>query len=70
MMPLSLAPIGEEHIVIKLGGNDKAKRHLADLGFTPGEAATVVSALGGNLIVKIRDTRVAISCEMAAKIMV
>ena len=70
MMPLSLAPIGEEHIIVKLGGNDKARRHLADMGFNPGEKVTVLSALGGNIIVSVKATRIAISCEMAGKIMV
>ena len=70
MMPLSMAPMGEEHTIVRLGGNDKAKQHLADLGFIPGVKVTVLSCLGGNIIVSLKATRIAISCEMASKIMV
>ena len=70
LMPLTLAAAGEENIIRKVGGNPEAKKHLEDLGFVAGGSATVVSALGGNLIVKVKESRVAISEEMARKIMI
>ena len=70
MMPLNLANVGEETLILKVGGNPEIRKHLADLGFVPGGTATVVSAIGGNLIVKVKEARVAISDEMARKIMI
>ena len=70
MMPLTLANIGEENLIHWVGGNAEVKKHLEDLGFVAGGSATVVSALGGNVIVKVKESRVAISEEMARKIMV
>ena len=70
MMPLILADPGEEAIIKKVGGNPEMKKHLEDLGFTVGGAVTVMNTIGGNLIVKIKESRVAISKEMASKIMV
>lgn len=68
MMPLSLANPGEEAIIKKIGGNPEVKQHLENLGFVVGGNATVVSSIGGNLIVNVKESRVAISKEMAAKI--
>ncbi|MBR5679424.1 MAG: ferrous iron transport protein A [Clostridia bacterium] len=70
MMPLVMADAGEENIIRRVGGNPEMKKHLEDMGFTVGGAVTVMSALGGNLIVKVKESRVAISKEMAARIMV
>ena len=70
MMPLILANTGEEAIIKRVGGNPEMKKHLEDLGFTVGGAVTVMNTIGGNLIVKIKESRVAISREMASKIMV
>ena len=70
MMPLTLADAGAENIIRKIGGNDEIKRHLEDLGFVAGANVTVVSSIGGNLIVNVKDSRVAISKEMAGKIMI
>ena len=70
MMPLALANIGEEYMIRRVSGNSEVKKHLEDLGFTAGGSITVVSALGGNIIVKVKESRVAISEEMARKIMV
>ena len=70
MMPLTLANPGEENLIRKVGGSPEVKKHLEDLGFTPGGTATVVAAMGGNIIVKIKESRVAISEEMACKIMI
>ena len=70
MMPLALANIGEENLIHKVGGSPEMKKHLEDLGFTAGGTVTVVASLGGNIIVKIKESRVAISDEMARKIMI
>ena len=70
MMPLLLAGVGEDNIIRKVGGNQETKKHLEDLGFVVGGTVTVVSEMNGNLIVKVKDSRVAISCEMAGKIMI
>ena len=69
-MPLFLAESGEEAVIRRVGGSPELKKHLEDMGFTVGGAVTVMNAIGGNLIVKVRESRVAISKEMAAKIMV
>ena len=70
MMPLSLANIGEENLILKVGGKPEVKKHLENLGFVAGESATLISSLGGNVIVKVKEARIAISEEMARKIMV
>ena len=70
MLPLSLAQQGEENIIKRVGGNQETKKHLEDLGFVVGGEVAVINSLGGNVIVNVKDTRVAISEEMARKIMV
>ncbi|MCR5116076.1 MAG: ferrous iron transport protein A [Lachnospiraceae bacterium] len=70
MMPLALADAGEENIVKKVGGNPEVKQHLENLGFVVGAAVTVITSMGGNVIVNIKESRVAISSEMAMKIMI
>ncbi len=70
MMPLVLANIGEVRIVRHIGGSPETKRHLEDLGFTVGGEVSIVSSLGGNVIVKVKESRVAVSDELARKIMV
>ena len=70
MMPLVFAPVGEENIIRKVGGSQELKKHLEDLGFVAGATVMIVSEIGGNLIVSVKDTRIAISREMAGKIMV
>ena len=70
MMPLVLATVGEEHIIRKIGGNPEVRAHLENLGFVTGGNVTIISTIGGNLIVNVKDSRVAISKEMAKKIMV
>ena len=69
-MPLNLANVGEENIIKRIGGKPEVKKHLEDLGFVAGSSVTIISALGGNIIVNVKETRVAISEEMARKIMV
>ena len=70
MMPLTLANDGEEAIIRHIGGSPDVKRHLEDLGFVPGENVRIISRIGGNVIVVVKDTRLAIDQAMAAKIMV
>lgn len=70
MMPLSLANVGETNIIKKIGGKPEIRKHLENLGFVVGGNVRIVSALGGNVIVNVKETRVAISEEMARKIMI
>ena len=70
MMPLVLADMGEEAVIKRVGGSPEMKKHLEDMGFVAGGVVTVLNTIGGNLIVKIKESRVAISKEMASKIMV
>ncbi len=70
MMPLTLADVGKEQIIHRIGGNDEVRRHLENLGFVAGGEVTLISSMGGNVIVKVKESRVAISEEMARKIMV
>ena len=69
-MPLTLAVIGEENIIKRIGGSADVRAHLQNLGFVCGAVVTVVSSMGGNLIVNVKNARIAISKEMAAKIMI
>ena len=70
MMPLTMAPVGQASKIQRVGGNDETKRCLANLGFVVGSEVTVISAIGGNVIVNIKDSRVAINQDMARHIMV
>ena len=70
MMPLSYANPGENLTIKKVGGSPEVKKHLENLGFVVGGDVSVISTLNGNVIVKVKETRVAISDEMARKIMV
>ena len=70
MLPLTLANIGEEQMIHKVGGSPEVKKHLENLGFVAGGNVTVISATGGNVIVNVKESRVAISKEMAQKIMI
>ena len=69
MTHLSLTNIGEENLILKVGGKPEVKKHLEDLGFVAGGTATLISSMGGNVIVKVKESRVDISEEMAIKIM-
>lgn len=69
-MPLTMAATGEQKLIQKVGGKAETRRFLESLGFVSGCAVTVVTELGGNLIVSLRDSRVALSRDMAAKILV
>ena len=70
MMPLTLANIGEENMIKKVGGKPEVKKHLENLGFVAGGNVTVITMMGGNVIVNVKEARVAISKEMAQKIMI
>ena len=70
MMPLTMAQTGHEIRIRRIGGQEETRRFLESLGFVMGGLVTVVSEINGNLIVKVKDSRVAISREMANKIMI
>ena len=69
-MPLTLVNEGEENVIKRIGGKPEVKKHLEDLGFVAGGTVTVVTTLNGNVIVNVKEARIAISREMAQKIMV
>ncbi len=70
MIPLSYANPGEESVIRKIGGSPEVKKHLENLGFVVGGTATVITSLNGNVIVKVKESRVAIDEKMARKIMI
>ena len=70
MMPLAMAGIGVCNTIKKITGQDELRRHLAELGFVVGEEVRVVSELGGNLILSVKDSRVALDKSMAMRIMI
>ena len=71
MLPLTLANIGEEQMIHKVGGSPEVKKHLEDMGFVAGGLTSLsFRSLNGNVIVKVKEARVAISEEMARRIMV
>ncbi len=69
-MPLSMARRGESNVIKKVGGREETRRFLENLGFVAGSVVTVVAAVGGNLIVNIRESRVAIGKDLANKILI
>ena len=69
-MPLSMVKEGEPNIIRKVGGKEETRRFLEKLGFVAGGMVTVVSEIDGNLIVNVKDSRVALGREMANKILV
>ena len=70
MMPLTLADVGEENTIKKIGGKPEVKKHLENLGFVVGGNVKIITTMGGSIIVNVKETRVGISKEMAQKIMV
>ena len=70
MLPLPVAVPGEENIIKKIGGSPDVKKHLEDLGFTVGSAVTVINILGGNVIVKVKESRIAVNEDLARRIMI
>lgn len=69
-MPLTLAEVGEDKVIKKIGGKPEVKAHLENLGFVVGGVVRVISTIGGNVIVNVKESRIAISREMAQKIMI
>lgn len=70
MMPLTLANVGEENIIRRIAGLPEVRKHLQNLGFVAGQSVTVINRIGENVIVNVKESRVAISKEMAQKIMI
>lgn len=70
MMPLLMARRGETNKISTVHGKDETRRFLANLGFVEGSAVTVISEIDGNLIVNVKDARIALSKQMAAKIFI
>lgn len=70
MIPLNFADVGVPQIVKKIGGTPEVKKHLENLGFNVGSEVSLVSMLSGNVIVKVKESRVALSDELARKILV
>ena len=70
MMPLTMAKAGETVTVCKISGKDDVRQHLAELGFVVDSDVTVVSEIGGNLIVQVKDSRIALDKTMANRIMI
>ena len=70
MMPLGMASVGDVNTIKKITGRDDVRQHLAELGLVFGEEVRVVSELGGNLILSIKDSRVALDKTMAMRVMV
>lgn len=70
MIPLTFADMGEENVIKRVGGTPEVKKHLEDLGFVVGGTVNIVSSIGGNLIVNVKNVRIAVSKELAQKVMV
>ena len=70
MMPLGMANVGDVNIIKKISGKDEVRQHLAELGFVVGAEVRIVSELGGNMILSIKDSRIALDKTMAMRIMV
>ena len=70
MMPLTLVDVDEDNIIKKIGGKPEEKKQLENQGFVVGGHVKIISKLGGNVIVNVKETRVAISNELAQKIMI
>ena len=69
-MPLTMALLGEERMIIKITGRDTVQKHLANLGFVTGGNVTVISEMGGNMILKVKEARIALDKSMAGRILV
>ena len=69
-MPLGMANAGDTSVIRRITGRDEVRQHLAELGVVVGEQVTVVSKIGGNLILSVKDSRIALDQAMAMRIMV
>ena len=70
MIPLSMADVGSPQVIRKIGGSPEVRQHLETLGFNIGSEVCVISTLAGNLIVRVKESRVAVDEALARKIMV
>lgn len=70
MMPLTIANVGETVIIKRITGNDEIRQHLAELGFVPDTEVKVISKISGNVIVQVKDSRIALDKSMAMRIMI
>ena len=70
MIPLNFAEVGKECVIKKIGGSPEVKKHLENLGFSIGGSAILINTVGGNVIVKVKESRVALDSKMANKIMI
>ena len=70
MMPLSMAKVGEKGVICKITGKDEVRQHLAELGFVVETEVSVINEVAGNLIVQVKDSRIAIDKSMASRIMI
>ena len=70
MMPLVICDVGDQKIILKITGKDEIRQHLSELGFVVGETITVVSKIGGNMIVGIKDSRIALDHNLTNRIMI
>ena len=69
-MPLTVADTGVEYVIKRIGGKPEVRQHLENLGFVIGSVVSLINSIGGNVIIKVKESRVAISQELAQKIMV
>ena len=69
-MPLTMASIGESNIIKRITGKDEIRQHLSELGFVVGESVTIISMMGGNMIISVKNSRIAIDRAMANRIMI
>ncbi len=70
MMPLTMAKAGETNLIRRIAGKDDIRRHLAEMGFVVGESVTVVSEIGGNMILSVKNSRIALDKTLASRIMI
>jgi len=70
MIPVMMTSVGEESMIVKISGQDQTRQHLAELGFVVGEKVTVISKIGGNMILAVKNSRIALDKDMLKRIMV
>lgn len=69
-MPLTMARVGEKNYIQKITGKDEVRQHLAELGFVVGSEVMIVSEIAGNMILSVKDSRIALDKTMANRIMI
>ncbi|MEF9918433.1 MAG: FeoA family protein [Eubacterium sp.] len=70
MIPLTMALIGEKNVIHEITGKDEVRQHLAELGFVVGSSVTIISEIGGNMILSVKESRIALDKTMANRIMI